>query len=121
VAVRDLARGRVAATLPADLAAHVPAVETWPAAARGLAVGPPQTTWETFLICQGAAEAERIVPAQGPLRVEPRRSLRVVPRPISCITGHQRNPVSRALVQVRVLVPAISPPIFRRDPAPAAV
>jgi hypothetical protein len=110
VAVRDLARGRAVATLPLDLAALVPGVETWPVAERGLVGVRRQATWGTFLICRGAAEADRIVPAREPSPVEPRRLLRVVPRPISCITARRHNPVSRALDQVRVLVPAILPP-----------
>jgi hypothetical protein len=106
---RDPALARVVATLPVDPAVHGPGAEAWPVAARDLAVGPRQVIWGTFLICQAAVEAERIVPAQEPLQVVPQRSPPVVLRPISCMTDRQRNP-ARALEHAQV--PATLLPTF---------
>jgi hypothetical protein len=110
VAVRDLERGLVVATLPVDPAARGPAVVTWLVAARGLAVGPRQVIWGTFLICQGRAEAVHIVPAPEPLQGVPLRLPPAALRQISCMTGHQRNPAG---VPDHARVPVTLPRMFR--------
>jgi hypothetical protein len=107
----------VVATSPVDLEAHGLAAAIWLVAARAQVVGPRPVTWETFLICQEQAVAELIVPVQEPLPVAPRRLLRVVLRPIFCITVHQLNPVG---VPVHARVPATLPRTSR-DPVRAAV
>jgi hypothetical protein len=108
VVERDLARGRVAATLPVDLAAHGRAVATlWVAAlapVRGPAGVRRRVIWETFLISPAREVAVRIVLVRVPrLRAAPRRSLPAVPQPISCKTDRQLSRVldlAHALVQV---------------------
>ena len=98
VVERDLARGRVVATLPVDRAAHGRAVETWQvvvralAPVRGRAVVRRQVIWETFLISPARVVAVRIVLVRVQrLRAARQRSLPVVPHPISCKTDRQLN------------------------------